>query len=89
MKKFEYCDHNPEEYMCPNCGECILCTCDCERANMNIGDRIMVAIDEGTTVEATITGENDDVLSIMAIDDDFYGYGTMQIGRYDRSWWKP
>jgi len=88
-ERFEYCDHDPQETTCPNCGECVVCTCDCERANVKVGEKIMVAINEDTTIEAVITGEGENTLTVRAVDDDFHGYGQMEIDRYDKYWWKP
>lgn len=87
-KEFEYCGHDPQETSCPTCGECVLCTCDCERANTEIGENVMVAITPATTIEATIVSQNDDTITVIAIDEDFYGFGKMELGRYERYWWK-
>lgn len=30
-KKFKYCNHDPTEYTCQNCGECVICRCVCDK----------------------------------------------------------
>jgi hypothetical protein len=88
--KFDYCDHPTDETMCPNCGECVECGCDCERVNVKEGDKVLFRYDSQNHILGLITGVDSDEQTItvqpLKAEADFYGIGEQEFEFSDRRW---
>jgi hypothetical protein len=87
---FDYCEHPTDEAMCPNCGECVECGCDCGRANVKEGDKVLFKYDGQNHMLGLITGvdREEQVITVQPLkaEADFYGVGEQKFDLFDRVW---